>query len=121
MSESKSKMKYRQCDDCQKVFEATKENFHVNLKKPDGTLIFRRKCKKCYNASKRMKNKAENKKKAIRKRVSKYYYEHREECIRKIRESTDKSRKKMEKEILEEFYQMRLKEIDNMVNVFRGY
>lgn len=120
MSESKSKMKYKQCDGCQKVFEESKENFHVNVKKPDGKIIFRRKCKKCFNAYKRMKNKPDNRKKVIRSRVKKYYYENREERIRKIIARDEAKRKEEEMKILDEFYELRKKEIENMVNVFRG-
>lgn len=120
MTESKiSDMNFKQCNECKEVFPATLEYFYKNVQRPDGNIILRKQCKKCFCAYKKKKNSEVEMKQKIKELNSKRYLENRAKHLVQVKENYGKRRQALEFQILEEFYLMRKEEIEKMVNVSR--
>jgi len=103
-------MSYKECVDCKQVLLADEKNFHVNVRRKDGSVILRTRCRKCFNAYKR---KAKKNVSSVRKqKLHKNYIEHREERIQKSMNSYYKNKKEMELKILRDFVEEQEKRIN---------
>ena len=102
----------RLCVECKKFKPENKENFPLNRKRPDGSLILRTRCKPCHNEyRKRYKCRDIEGRK---KKAHANYLKHKEKVKKRSNNRYYKNKKDEEMSILKEFFEEQRKKIEEM-------
>jgi hypothetical protein len=119
MSESKmNELEFRMCKECKVVKPLDINHFYVN-RVYKGKSIYRRMCCDCHNAMMIKRRSEDFMREQIRENVRKYYKEHREKRLYQQAKHRTKKIVNIEIEVLHEFMEMRLNEIENKINIYK--
>ncbi len=102
----------RLCVECKKFKPENKENFPLNRKRPDGTLILRTRCKPCHNEYRKQYKCRDIE--ARKERVHNNYLKHKEKIKKRSNNRYYKNKRDEQMSILKEFFEEEQKKIEEM-------